>query len=601
MTTDPQLAVRRLPGPSVEAEETVTVVGLQGLDAGDAMETAWHERWHALCRRLGIAVRSVSTAPAAAAVATEGWAAAALGRPPASVRPGRQPGEFLLPDMDRRIALAAGRLGLASVDLTRAAEPMAAVVERMAAAGRSLQALAADLPGPPARPMALVLTEAFDRLGLPWHWSTAYPGIATLGEGRYATLFDGVKSLREPVMGGMLAVNKLAIKRYLGSFGLPVLPDRIVPSADAAPAAATALGYPIAAKPIDGSLGRGLSLDVRTPEEARAAFDLARPAGTAVMFEPYLDLPDFRAVLVGGAVALVFCRVPPTVVGDGRSTIAELLDAHDAAVAAGTARFPAKHEISRDDDLHRTLARHGLTVGSVLADGRELVVHTVPLLHTGGYAQDVTQRLHPANAAMFRRLAALTGLAVIAVDFRAEDLGRPWTDQRFGILEFNSRPNFGDFVGHPMIDAMVRLHAPDAEAVRLPTILAIDPAPGDAPQRLRDRIAAGGLPYAVRGPDGLWLGGIAVRLSPGDAHARMVEDPTLAVAIHWVTPESACRYGIGARVFDLAFLPPAPDAVPTELSALVGRLARRVVSLPGDGDALADAILLAAGELAARR
>ncbi|WP_374443107.1 hypothetical protein [Stella sp.] len=600
MTADIQITVRRLVGPSVEADDTVTIVGIHGLGGGEwAEDAAWRASWRTLCASLGLSVADAGGAAEAAAAATEGLAAWASGRPPVPVRPARTAGEFVLPDMDRAVARAAARLGVATVDLSRAGAARPDAQDSIRQHADRLRALAEALPGEPNRPMALVLTEALDRLGVPWHWSTAYLGLAAVGEGRRQTLFDGLKSLREPLLGGMLGGNKLAIKRYLSSFGVPVLPDRVVTDAEAAGPAAASLGFPVAIKPIDGSLGRGLSLDIRTPEEAQAACERARPQASAVMIEPYLDLPDFRAVVIKGEVMMTFRRNPPWIVGDGRSTVAALMAEHNRRVAENRAAFPAKHPIADDEDLARTLTRQGLGPGSVLEAGRRVVLHTSPLLHSGGYAEEVTDRLHAATRALFRRLATLVQLTVTAIDFRAEAVERPWDTQRFAILEFNSRPNLGDFRGHPMIDAIVRLAAPDADSVRLPTLLVVDPDPDEGPARLRARIEAAELPYGVRGPDGLRLGGLAVGIAAGEAHRRMTEDPTLAVAIHWATPESLCRDGIGAATLDLAWMP-SEGAVPDPLDALVRRLARRIERHPeGGADGLVAAVLAAAERLAA--
>lgn len=597
MATRIPITIRRLPGPSLHAAETVIVFAAPGIGAATAMDAAWRERWRALCGALGVVVGEAAEADAAAAEATGAFAAAALGVPPPAIRRAPLPGEFLLPEMDRDLAVSAARLAVASVDLTRTGSPPAAAIARMRQSAEGLRGLAGSLPSVAARPLAGPLVEGLSRLGLPWGWSRVHPGLVRVGEGRHLTLFDGLKSMRERHLGGVVARNKLAIKRYLSSFGLPVLPERVVTDINDVAAAAESIGYPIAVKPIDGSLGHGLSLDVRTPAEAAAAFETARRHGTAVMFEPFLAVPDFRAVVVDGAACFVFQRVPPAIVGDGRSTIGALIAAHDRAVAAQDPAVPARHPIGHDAEVDRTLARDGRTVGSVPETGQRVTVRTAPLLHIGGHPVDWTDRLHPSIHALFRRLAELVDLAVFAIDFRAEAVDRSWTAQRFAILEYNSRPNLGDFVGHPVVDRIIRRVAPDPEAVRLPTILVVDPNPGDGPARLRRQIDQDLLPFGLRSAEGLHLGGLAVAVHPGEAHLRMTEDPTLAVAIHWASPHDLARHGIGALVIDLAWMPADASATPSDLRTLVGRLARHVERW--DDRAMAPtAILAAAGKLA---
>ncbi len=609
--SDIQVSVRHVFGPSLEADETVSILSTGGWGLPGPMDDRWIARWRALCAAIGL-VEEVDPAGAdpagagpgrLAALATERLVAAAAGRPPVAVRPGAgsDAGEHVISFMPRPVAMAAARIGVATVDLTRHGMPPDAAVQRMASAAARLKAVVEDHPVGSSRPVSLVLVDACRRLGVPWRWSTAYPGTTLVGEGRRQTRFDGCSPLGSPVLGGMLAANKLGGKRFLATFGLPILPDRVVTRAEEAVPAAEAIGYPVVVKPIDASRGRGLTLDVRTPDEAHAAFLRARPEGSAVMLEPYLAIPDFRAVVIGDRVTMVFRRNPPYVTGDGRSTVAALLGEHNLAVREQRQAFPSKYEVTVDGDLEATLARSGLSLASVPDAGRQVTLRTIPLRAYGGYPVDVTAETHPANQALFRRLMALSGLPVAAIDFRAETVERPWDQQRFAILEYNARPDLGNFGGHPTVDAIVRQAAPDAEAVRLPTIVIVDPAPGEAPAALRQAIDRRGLAAAVAGPDGLRLGSYPVRINGGEAHDRMAEDPTLEVAVHWTTPERITRHGLGVALVDIAFLPGGePSDADPRVVQLVRQRSRSCRPLPaGDVQARAAIVLEAIETLAA--
>ncbi|WP_374443110.1 acetate--CoA ligase family protein [Stella sp.] len=556
------ISVRRVHAPNLEADRTVTVVTVA---AGRPPDSAWRSRLRSLTERLGIptppggGADDVGTAAAETAAAL---AAAALGGAPAEVCPATGAGEYLLPDLPPpvagRAADIAGRMVAWSLD----GEDDAVAAEQLRAPVARLHAVARSQPGPPDRPMAMVVVEAAARLGIPWHWSTTFPGFPALGEGRRLTLLDGPTPLRHEVLGPQIAATKPAMKRCLAAFGLPVLRDRVVTRPEDAVRAAIDLGFPIAAKPTDASRARGVTLDVRRPDEVPAAYWRARAQGSAVMFEPFLDIPDFRAVMVGPRLLYAMRRNPPYVTGDGQRTIAELIAEHDRAVAEGRAAFPARRPVKMDADVDQTLARAGLGLDAVPAAGARVVLRANPMRSLGGYAIEVTDSVHPETAALFRRLVALVALSCCAIDFRAEAIERPWADQRFAILEFNARPDLRNFAGHPLLDELVRSIAPSAEAVRLPTVMVVGPEPGDGPARLRRELDRRGLAAAVAGPDGLVLGGLPVATAPGEAHARMVQDPTLAVAVHWTTPERLVRHGMGVAVIDIAHIHPPAVGVP---------------------------------------
>ncbi|BBK35017.1 hypothetical protein STAQ_00950 [Allostella sp. ATCC 35155] len=598
---------RRAHGPSLDGPETVTIVAVDA----PRMDAAWRARWRRLAAMIGPSALPPDTSddPArAVAAATEALAAAALDREPAAVRSSAEPGAYVLPDMPPAIAERAAGIVSATAGLACSETVPQAEIERLRQATGRLYRLARSQPAPPARRVDGVVAGAAERLGIPWGWSTTQPGLIRIGEGRHLTLLDGASPMDRPVMGSQLAASKPAMKRYLAGFGLPVLPDRIARREEEAAAAAAELGYPVAVKPVDGSRARGVTLDVRKAEEMPDAFGRARSEGSAVMIEPYLDLPDFRAIMVGTQVVNVLRRDPPYLTGNGRTDIAGLLAEHNRAVTEQRAAFPAHYPVTVDFDVEQTLRRSGRSLETVPAVGEQVILRRLPMRDLGAYGTDATAEAHPRTLALFARLASITGMACCAIDFRAEDIGQAWDAQRFAIFEYNARPDIGIFAGHPLVATLLRSIAPDLEAIRLPTLLIVGDEPAVLASALRDEFACRGLPAAVATADDLALADIRVAIEPGSAHRRMIEDPTLAVAVHCRTAADVARFGLGVAVIDIAHLaePGAGamargDEAPTvrleaEAIALVRSRARRTRDCPAIDMAAvaADVALLAA-------
>lgn len=568
----------RAHGPSLEGDETVTIVTVDA----PPIDAAWRARWRQLVAMTGTAalLPDMSNDPAhVIAAATEALAAAALDRTPATIRRAAAPGTHVLPDMPPAIAERAAAIAAATADLARAEAVPNAEIQRLRQATGRLHRLARSLPAPPARRVDGVVAGAAERLGVPWGWSTTQPGLIRIGEGRHLTLFDGASPLDRPVMGSQLAASKPRMKRYLAGFGLPVLPDRIARSEAEAVSAAAELGFPVAVKPVDGSRARGVTLDIRSAEEMPAAFRRARAEGTAVMIEPYLDLPDFRAILVGTGVEHIFRRNPPYVTGDGRSDIGLLIDEHNRAVAEQRAAFPARLPVTVDLDVEQTLARAGRSLRSVPAAGERIILRSLLMRSLGAYGEDVTAAAHPRTLALFQRLARLSHMACCAIDFRAEDIAQPWDGQRFGIFEFNARPDLGNFAGHPLVEKLVRSVAADAEAVRLPTLLAVGDEPAALASALGREFACRGLPAAVATADDLALAGLRIPIEPGSAHRRMIEDPTLAVAVHCRTAADIARCGLGVTTIDIVHVAGPADRAAHGDAAMAARLETEAIAL----------------------
>jgi len=586
------IGIRTIHGPSLEGDGTVLVLTLGGDEMllGRRVSAEWAGRVEAWLADLGIPAGAPppdASAGALIAAAVGRLVAWAIGVPAVAPRRAGRPErmEYALTAAGRPIVAAA--LG-----------PAVRIVTAAAGAGPmpTLDSELAQLHGAVSRTMVArdpkveLIREAAADLGIPWRWSGAFPHQLVVGEGVAQARFDACASLSTPAFGMRLTRDKLATKRYLEGFGMPLARHRLVGDAEAAVAAAREIGHPVVVKLVNGTGGAGLSVDLRTDDEVREAFHRARAEMPEIMVESYLAVPDFRVYVVGDRVALAIRRESPDIVGDGRATVAQLIQAHDAAVAAGTARFPSSEPARIDHDLLQCLSRAGHTLDSVPAEGERIVLHAIPIRQTGGYRQIVTDQLHPANEAMFVRVAKLVRLSLAAIDFRAEAIERPWDGQRFAILEVNAVPNLGRGA-LPLGRAIVSACFAAPEHARVPTLAVIDREARAIGAALRAKLAdtAGGIGLAA--PDGLWLAGMPVpgtAIAVADAHDRMAEDPTLRVAVHIAEPEHVAQFGLGLARIDRALLRAEPSAGrPAAVDALVRRCAGETQTVAA-GAAIAD-------------
>ena len=79
-------------------------------------------------------------------------------------------------------------------------------------------------------------------------------------------------------------------------------------------------------KPLDGNHGRGITIDIRNWEDAEAAYEMARQVSRSIIVERYYVGRDHRVLVVNGKVVAVAERIPAHVVGNGKSTITELIE-----------------------------------------------------------------------------------------------------------------------------------------------------------------------------------------------------------------------------------------------------------------------------------
>jgi cyanophycin synthetase len=210
-----------------------------------------------------------------------------------------------------------------------------------------------------------------------------------------------------------IAQDKELTKQLLNAAGVPVPLGRPVADAEDGWAAAHEIGLPVVVKPQDGNQGKGVTVNITTREQLTAAYNSAAEHGE-VMVEKFLPGFDFRLLVVGDRLVAAARRDPPQVIGDGSSTVRQLVDTVNQDPRRGEGHATSLTKIRLDDIAVGRLESQGLTPDSVPARGQRVVLRNNANLSTGGTATDVTDTVHPevaARAVARRRWSACTSAA----------------------------------------------------------------------------------------------------------------------------------------------------------------------------------------------
>ena len=239
-------------------------------------------------------------------------------------------------------------------------------------------------------------------------------------------------------IGESIASDKELTKSLLASCGVPVPEGQVVSSAEEAWEAAEDIGLPVAVKPSDANHGRGVSLDLTSREEVLAAFAVAEPEGSDVMVERFVRGAEHRLLVVGGEVVAAARGEVITVTGDGRQTVAQLIDSQ----LNSDPRRGAEEEypldlivLATDAKLQLELQRQKLAGDSVPAAGRVVIIQ-----RNGNLGVDCTDQVHPEVAYAATLAARVVGLDIAGIDLVCEDIGKPLQAQGGAIVEVNAGP-----------------------------------------------------------------------------------------------------------------------------------------------------------------
>jgi D-alanine-D-alanine ligase-like ATP-grasp enzyme len=238
--------------------------------------------------------------------------------------------------------------------------------------------------------------------------------------------------------------NKARTIALLREAGVPVPRQRQFLSrhADKALAFAAKHDFAVVVKPCYGAGGRGVSTAIADADDFRRAWahavdNLPPKRAQVVVVESRCPGMDIRAVVIAGRFSCAATRLPAHVIGDGRSTLAELVAAKNALKSRHIEH--GRYPILLDERTTDRLRVAGISPATVVADGRLVVLAEVNNIHLGGESCEITEFLSPRIRTVAEQAArAVPGLAVVGVDLLVTSLD---DDAEVVVIEMNPRAN----------------------------------------------------------------------------------------------------------------------------------------------------------------
>jgi len=270
-------------------------------------------------------------------------------------------------------------------------------------------------------PSTASLVNAAEERDIPWIRLNRY-SLVQFGHGKYQQRIQATTTGRTGNIAVELAGDKEETNGILRDLGLPVPEQRIVRRASEAVRAAKRIGFPVVLKPLNGNHGRGVSINLKTDEEVELGFQKAAEHGRTIIVESYIEGFDHRLLVVNGELVAAAKREPGHVVGDGKHSIAELVDIVNEDPRRGVGHEKVLTRLEFDHQAERLLMKSGYDKDTVLKMGEVVYLRSTANLSTGGTAQDVTDIIHPDNREMAIRAIRAIGLDIGGVDFLTNDI-----------------------------------------------------------------------------------------------------------------------------------------------------------------------------------
>jgi len=386
--------------------------------------------------------------------------------------------------------------------------------------------------------------------------------LVRLGQGAKQRRIIAAETDRTPAVAESIAQDKDLTRALLAEAGIPVPEGRPVTDGAEAQAVAAEFGGPVVVKPRYGNQGRGVSVNLTTPDEVARAWEFARTHGDDVVVERFIPGGDHRLLVVGGKVVAAARRHPPTVTGDGVSSIEQLVAKANEDPRRSGDHATSLSPIVIDAVAIAVLAEPGMTPASVPEAGRTVLLRHSANLSTGGTAEDVTDRVHPEVAARAVEAARVVGLDIAGIDVVTADIGRPLDGRSGAVIEVNAGPGLRMHleptigtprnVGAAIVDT---LFGPGDDG-RIPVAAVTGTNGKTTVVRLISHLAAaGGATVGTTCTEGVWIGDRMI--DSGDCSGpqsarRVLANPTVTAAVLETARGGILREGCGFDRCDVA-------------------------------------------------
>ncbi|HCK20672.1 MAG TPA: cyanophycin synthetase, partial [Bacteroidetes bacterium] len=128
------------------------------------------------------------------------------------------------------------------------------------------------------------------------------------------------------------------------------------------------------------------SVDIRSAAPALVAFHAAKKVSNAVIVEQFIIGKDYRLLVINNVMVAAALRTPAHVVGDGVSTVQQLIDKVNSDPRRGYGHEKVLTQITVNVLTLTIIKDAGYTLDSVLAKDEILILKDTANLSTGGTA-----------------------------------------------------------------------------------------------------------------------------------------------------------------------------------------------------------------------
>ncbi|MFI3160974.1 bifunctional glutamate--cysteine ligase GshA/glutathione synthetase GshB [Streptococcus suis] len=218
--------------------------------------------------------------------------------------------------------------------------------------------------------------------------------------------------------------NKVVTKKILDQAGFPVPAGaEFANKTDALRYYGQVASSAIVVKPKSTNFGLGISIfqEPASLADYEKALDIAFSEDSHVLVEEFVAGTEYRFFVLDGKCEAVLLRVAANVVGDGQSTIRELVDQKNQDPLRGRDHRSPLEIINLGDIELLMLEQQGYTPDTVLPEGVQAFLRGNSNISTGGDSIDMTDQMDESYKQLAAAMATAMGAWACGVDLIIPD------------------------------------------------------------------------------------------------------------------------------------------------------------------------------------
>jgi len=411
-------------------------------------------------------------------------------------------------------------------------------------------------------PTTSLIIEAAKRQNIPVNIGPAE--YILLGYGKNQKRISAAMSANTACIAVNIAGDKEDTKKFLESVYLPVPDGKLVKDENELMKVVEQLGYPLVTKPLNGNQGRNVTCGITNFENLLTGFRYANEISKLVLIEKEIQGQDYRFLVIGNQFIAASRRLPAFVVGDGHSTIYDLVEIENKNPNRGNGHENMLTKIELDAATDLCLQKQSMSTSSIPESGKQILLKLTANLSTGGTAEDVTDLVHPKNKLIAEKASRVIGLDICGIDIISPDITEPLPENGGAIIEVNAAPGLrmhqypnkglAREVGKPIVDLMFK----NGEEGRIPIVAVTGTNGKTTTTRLMAHVAAfAGHIVGFSSTDGIYVNGEKIQsgdCSGPQSSKTILQDNTVDFAVLECARGGIIRSGLGFDQCDIGIV-----------------------------------------------